>query len=226
MSGDSYSKNENGVYVLNNGGVKTNIMNSRPGGGKSVLCKGGIIKEKNGEQRYVKGLTEIIPGLKIVSSGSWLRARAEQNDSAGKLIAKAMSKGELVPLEYIVQIVLANEKIFMENDTLCDGLIREPDAVPEIVIDIFQKKWGLPNISSSELYVTHGTSLSRVLFRDEGRTDDNQETAMNRLRIHEEYTKQAINDLKVALPYHIFVNAELMTPEQRTVPYEFLYKCR
>ncbi|MDE5603444.1 MAG: adenylate kinase [Helicobacter sp.] len=125
------------------------------------------------------------------STGELLRAEVASGSEKGKLIESFTSKGNLVPLEIVVETIVDAIANAPKNIVLIDGYPRSVEQMIELD-KILQQK---PNITLSsviEVEVSEKTACERVLGRARG-ADDNVEVFKNRMQVYLEPLK-AIQD--------------------------------
>src|SRR3990167_1973371 len=81
-------------------------------------------KSGSGKGTQVEGLAQK-HGFKIISSGSLLRKRAEQNDFVGKKIAEILDRGGLIPTPIIFHLWLHELEGAREAESGVKGIIFE-----------------------------------------------------------------------------------------------------
>ena len=154
-------------------GAKIVFIIGGPGSGKGTQCE--RIVEKYG---YVH-----------LSSGDLLRAEVESGSEHGKELEAIMKKGELVPLETVLEMI--KNKINENTDAagfLIDGYPREVEQGLQ-----FEKTIGSP-VAVLYLDVANETMVARLLHRGltSGRADDNEETIKKRLDTFSKATEPVI----------------------------------
>ncbi|XP_043914424.1 adenylate kinase isoenzyme 5-like isoform X2 [Protopterus annectens] len=145
-----------------------------PGSGKGTQCEKIVAKY----------------GYTHLSTGDLLRAEVDSGSERGKHLSEIMKKGELVPLETVLDMLkdAMIAKLETSKGFLIDGYPREVRQGEE-----FEKKIGPPSLL---LYVDAGpdTMVKRLLKRGEtsGRADDNEETIKKRLDTYYKATEPVI----------------------------------
>uniref|UniRef100_A0A8C4MRU9 Adenylate kinase 1 n=1 Tax=Equus asinus TaxID=9793 RepID=A0A8C4MRU9_EQUAS len=145
-----------------------------PGSGKGTQC------EKIA-QKY---------GYTHLSTGDLLRAEASSGSARGKVLSEIMEKGQLVPLETMLDMLrdAMVAKVDTSKGFLIDGYPREVKQGEE-----FEQRIGHPTLL---LYVDAGpeTMTQRLLKRGQtsGRVDDNEETIKKRLETYYKATEPVI----------------------------------
>lgn len=145
-----------------------------PGSGKGTQCEKIVAKY----------------GYTHLSSGDLLRAEVKAGSERGKKAAAIMEKGELVPLDMVLEM-LKDAMIAKANESsgfLIDGYPRDVQQGQE-----FEKKIAPPSLL---LYidVKAETMTKRLLKRAEtsGRADDNEQTIKKRLETFYKATEPVI----------------------------------
>ncbi|XP_069465218.1 adenylate kinase isoenzyme 1 isoform X2 [Ambystoma mexicanum] len=145
-----------------------------PGSGKGTQCEKIVAKY----------------GYTHLSSGDLLRAEVKSGSARGKKLAEIMEKGELVPLDTVLDMLkdAMLAKVAKSSGFLIDGYPREVKQGHE-----FEKKIAPASLL---LYIDAGaeTMTKRLLKRAEtsGRADDNAETIKKRLDTYYKATEPVI----------------------------------
>ncbi|XP_005993331.1 adenylate kinase isoenzyme 1 isoform X4 [Latimeria chalumnae] len=155
-------------------GSKIIFVVGGPGSGKGTQCEKIVAKY----------------GYTHLSTGDLLRAEVQSGSERGKLLTAIMERGELVPLETVLEML--KDAMVAKADSskgfLIDGYPREVKQGEE-----FEKKIGPPNLL---LYIDAGakTMTERLLDRGKtsGRTDDNEATIKKRLETYYVATEPVI----------------------------------
>ncbi|XP_072908888.1 adenylate kinase isoenzyme 5-like isoform X1 [Hemitrygon akajei] len=156
-------------------GCKIIFVVGGPGSGKGTQCEKVV-------QKY---------GYTHLSTGDLLRAEVSSGSDRGKALQAIMEKGELVPLETVLEMLkdAMIAKAGVSKGFLIDGYPREVKQGEE-----FEKKIGPPTLL---LYIDAGkeTMIKRLLERGKtsGRSDDNEETITKRLETYYKATEPVIN---------------------------------
>ncbi|XP_069742040.1 adenylate kinase isoenzyme 1-like isoform X3 [Narcine bancroftii] len=156
-------------------GCKIIFVVGGPGSGKGTQCEKVV-------QKY---------GYTHLSTGDLLRAEVSSGSERGKNLQAIMEKGELVPLETVLEMLkdAMIAKADVSKGFLIDGYPREVKQGEE-----FEKKIGPPTLL---LYIDAGkeTMVKRLLERGKtsGRSDDNEETITKRLETYYQATEPVIN---------------------------------
>ena len=125
--------------------------------------------------------------LKHLSTGDLLRKEIAEKSELGKTAESYISKGNLVPEEMIINILLKNIEAF-DNDI--NGMIL--DGFPRTVAQAEALQSMLSNNGKEisillDLDVEKDELIDRLLKRGQtsGRSDDNMETIQKRLKVYE-----------------------------------------
>lgn len=129
-------------------------------------------------------------GFTHLSTGDLLREEiAKGNSEHSQELKEIMSKGELVPTNIVLDLLKNAIETTQSDKFLIDGFPRDLDQAY-----LFEKQVGK---CSYVLYYDCPTEImtQRILERGKtsGRTDDNEETALRRMRVFEEQTKPVVN---------------------------------
>jgi len=133
-------------------------------------------------------------GFKIISSGSLLRKRAEQNDFVGKKIAEILDRGGLIPTPIIFHLWLHELEGAREAESGVKGIIFE--GSPRKLYEAYLLQEALEfyqltgNMQVLHLDISDKEALQRLLAR--GRSDDKEDLILERLRWYKEEVMPAI----------------------------------
>jgi adenylate kinase len=133
-------------------------------------------------------------GIEHLAAGDLLRAEVADGTPLGRRVAEMMRKGELVPDDLIISLLMPRVIAASEREGyLLDGFPRTVDQAVE----------------ARKLADTVGASPDAVIYLDapqeelvrrilaraeiEGRADDNPDTVANRLRVFDEATRPLID---------------------------------
>jgi adenylate kinase len=140
-------------------------------------------------ERLVRAL-----GIPQVSTGDMLRAAVKAGSPVGQRAKAFMDRGDLVPDEVVIGV--AEERL------------RQPDAAKGFILDGFPRtaaqaealdamlgRLGVALERCVALRVDEDELVERLLRRAEleGRSDDNEETIRNRMRVYREKTQPLID---------------------------------
>ena len=118
------------------------------------------------------------------STGDLLREEIAKETELGKTIDKYISKGDLVPLEIVVNTILSELKNAPRDVILIDGYPRSV-AQMEALDSMLKSQDDVKLISVIEVVVSEKTAGDRVLGRARG-NDDNEEVFKNRMKVYVE----------------------------------------
>ncbi len=139
-----------------------------PGSGKTTDAQ--IIAEKN---------SDIIAHY---STGDLLRAEIASGSELGKTIESFTSKGNLVPLDIVVDTIVSAIKNSQKDVILIDGFPRSVEQM-ESLDAILKKESEVKLMSVIEVEVSEDIAKERVLGRARG-ADDNEEVFNNRMKVY------------------------------------------
>ncbi|WP_104721824.1 adenylate kinase [Helicobacter mesocricetorum] len=122
------------------------------------------------------------------STGELLRAEVASGSEKGKLIEDFTSKGNLVPLEIVVETIVEAIANAPKDIVLIDGYPRSVEQMIELD-KILRDKDMIELASVIEVEVSEKTACDRVLGRARG-ADDNVEVFKNRMRVYLEPLKE------------------------------------
>ena len=155
-----------------------------PGSGKTTDAE--IIAENNSET------------IAHFSTGELLRDEVASGSELGKKIDSFISKGNLVPLEIVINTILSAIKSSDKETILIDGFPRSVEQMMELdrLLDA-ESEVELKNVI--EVEVSEEVACERVLGRARG-ADDNEEVFKNRMKVYTEplaeieefYTKKGL----------------------------------
>jgi adenylate kinase len=142
----------------------------------------------SGKGTQAKRLAEHF-GIRHISSGDLLRAEVESGTPCGQAVADALSKGELVPDEWV--LAMLREPILeasAEGGYLLDGFPRtlaQAEAAAEMA-----REEGVVANAAIFLRAEPDELVQRLLARaeEDGRSDDNEATIRHRLEVYNEKT--------------------------------------
>ncbi|KAM9069970.1 adenylate kinase isoenzyme 1 isoform X1 [Sminthopsis crassicaudata] len=145
-----------------------------PGSGKGTQCEKIV-------EKY---------GYTHLSTGDLLREEVSSGSERGKKLSEIMEKGELVPLDTVLDMLrdAMVAKVETSKGFLIDGYPREVKQGEE-----FEKKIGTPTLLL-HIDAAAETMTERLLKRGEssGRVDDNEETIKKRLETYYSATEPVI----------------------------------
>ena len=136
-----------------------------PGSGKTTDAQ--IIAQNNGDS------------IKHYSTGDLLR---EEDTPLGKTIDKYTSKGNLVPLEIVVDTIVNALKNSPKDTILIDGYPRSVEQM-EALDKVLKAQSEIALVSVIEVVVSESVAYDRVIGRARG-SDDNAEVFKNRMKVY------------------------------------------
>jgi len=148
-----------------------------PGSGKTTDAS--IIAERNSD--------------KIVhySTGDMLRAEVASGSELGREIDSYISKGELVPLNIVLDTIVSAIKSAPKDVVIIDGFPRSVEQMVEFD-KLLENEDGINLESVIEARVSEAVARERILGRaaeaapGEQRSDDNEEVFVSRMKIYNE----------------------------------------
>ncbi len=123
-------------------------------------------------------------GITHYSTGDMLRAEVASGSQLGATIDSFISKGNLVPLDIVIDTVVSAIKNCDDNVILIDGFPRSTEQM-EALDKVLNNEAGIELTSVIEVYVSEETAKDRVLDRARG-ADDNEEVFYNRMKVYTE----------------------------------------
>lgn len=139
-----------------------------PGSGKTTDAQ--IIAKNNSDS------------IKHYSTGDLLREEVAKETELGKTIDKYTSKGNLVPLEIVVNTIISALKNSPKDIVLIDGYPRSIEQM-EALDKVLKSQNEVHLISVIEVVVSEKVAFDRVIGRARG-SDDNAEVFKNRMRVY------------------------------------------
>ncbi len=121
------------------------------------------------------------------STGELLRDEVAKGSEQGKLIDSFVSKGNLVPLEIVVETIMNAIKNSPKDVILIDGYPRSNEQMIELDNQL-KNTSDVKLISVIEVEVSEEVALNRVLGRSRG-ADDNEQVFKNRMKVYTEPLK-------------------------------------
>lgn len=146
-------------------------------------------------------------GIEHLAAGDLLRAEVEAGSAIGRQVSDLMSRGELVPDEIILELLIPRIlKAAADGGYLLDGFPRSVEQAHE-ARKLAERADAAPH---AVLYLDAPREelVRRILARAEieGRSDDNPETVTTRLQVFEEATRPLIEHYRERGLLHI-INA-------------------
>lgn len=138
-----------------------------PGSGKTTDAE--IIAERNEAMAHF-------------STGDLLRAEIASGSDLGKTIESFTSKGNLVPLEIVINTIVSAIKNSDKDTVLIDGFPRSVEQMEELD-RILSSENEITLKSVIEVEVSEEVACDRVLGRARG-DDDNAEVFKNRMKVY------------------------------------------
>lgn len=139
-----------------------------PGSGKTTDAQ--IIAQNNAESMI------------HYSTGDLLRAEVASGSERGKLIESFTSKGNLVPLEIVVETIVGAIENAPKDIVLIDGYPRSVEQMQALDNEL-KKRTDVEIVSVIEVEVSEQVACDRVLGRARG-ADDNAEVFKNRMKVY------------------------------------------
>ncbi|WP_297439930.1 adenylate kinase [Sulfurimonas sp.] len=124
------------------------------------------------------------PNISHYSTGDMLRAEVASQSERGKEINKYISKGEIVPINIVIETIINAIKSSPTDIIIIDGYPRSLEQMMELD-KYLQKNQDIELVSVIEVAVSEETARDRVLGRARG-ADDNNEVFNNRMRVYTE----------------------------------------
>jgi adenylate kinase len=146
-----------------------------PGSGKTTDAS--MIAERNSDK------------IAHYSTGDMLRAEVASGSELGKTIDSFISKGNLVPLEIIINTIISAINSCDKDIVVIDGYPRSVGQMRELD-SLLEKEDGIDLKAVIEVRVSQETAKSRIIGRAEEaevkRDDDSVEVFYNRMKIYTE----------------------------------------
>ncbi len=148
-----------------------------PGSGKTTDAS--IIAERNSDK------------INHYSTGDMLRAEVASGSELGKEIDSYISKGQLVPLQIVLNTIISAIKNSDKDIVIIDGFPRSVEQMVEFD-KLLQKEDDIKLISVIEARVSEAVAKERILGRaaeaapGEQRSDDKEEVFYDRMKIYTE----------------------------------------
>lgn len=122
------------------------------------------------------------------STGDLLREEVANGTELGKLIDSFISKGNLVPLNVVVDTIVSALKKAPTQNVIIDGYPRSVEQMLEFD-KVLQKDKDINLKAVIEIEVSEQTAKDRVLGRARGE-DDNEQVFNNRMKVYIEPLEQ------------------------------------
>jgi adenylate kinase len=129
------------------------------------------------------------------STGDMLRAEVASGSELGKEIDSYISKGQLVPLEIVLNTIISAVKNAPKDIVIIDGFPRSVEQMVEFD-KLLESEKDIELLSVIEARVSEEVAKERILGRaaeaapEEKRSDDNEEVFYNRMKIYNEPLKE------------------------------------
>ena len=145
---------------------KVFLIIGAPGSGKTTDAS--LIAERN-------------DGVSHFSTGELLRAEVASGSELGKTIDSYVSKGNLVPLQIVIDTVIGAIKKAADDVIIFDGFPRSVEQM-EKFDEVLQGESSIDLVSVIEVEVSEAVAKDRVLGRARG-ADDNETVFNNRMKV-------------------------------------------
>ncbi|WP_297193260.1 adenylate kinase [uncultured Campylobacter sp.] len=139
------------------------------------------------------------------STGDLLREEVAKQSELGKLIDSFISKGNLVPLNVVVDTIVSALKQAPTQIVIIDGYPRSVEQMLEFD-KVLNSQNDVKLEAVIEIKVSEETARNRVLGRSRGE-DDNEEVFNNRMKVYIEPLKE-IQDFYAKKNLHFEINGE------------------
>jgi len=116
------------------------------------------------------------------STGELLRDEVASGSDLGKTIDSYISKGNLVPLDIVINTIVSAIKSSDKETILIDGFPRSEEQM-KALDEILEKENEVELKSVIEVVVSEDVAKERVLGRARG-ADDNEEVFNNRMKVY------------------------------------------
>lgn len=132
-------------------------------------------------------------GFKQLSTGDILRSHIAQGTELGQQVKPIMDRGDLVPDELILALVREEIASMPSPRVIFDGFPRthaQAEALDKLLADLKVRLLGVLLVTAPDEEL-----IKRLLgrAREEGRSDDNEETIRNRLKVYNEKTQPLVD---------------------------------
>ena len=127
-------------------------------------------------------------GFEVLSTGDLLRAARDAGSDLGRSAAEFMDRGELVPDDLIVATVEDAIRRRGDRPIVLDGFPRTVSQARALDRDLASRRLD----SAILIDVSDDAVVQRILNRHQGRSDDTEETARERLRVYHRDTEPLV----------------------------------
>ena len=142
-------------------------------------------------------------GFRHISTGDVLRAEIKQGTELGRTAQQFIDKGQLIPDELMIEILAS----VYDSLCPCEGVIFDgfPRTIPQAeALKKMLAERGHCVAAMIELYAPEDILMARLLNRgkEQGRSDDNEETINKRLAVYNTQTAPLIDWYKAEGLHH------------------------
>jgi len=128
------------------------------------------------------------------STGDMLREEVASGSERGKEIEKYISKGEIVPINIVIETILSAITSAPTDVVIIDGYPRSIEQMQELD-NYLQKTDDIELVAVIEVEVSEATAKERVLGRARG-ADDDEKVFANRMKVYTEPLEEIRNFYK------------------------------
>lgn len=139
------------------------------------------------------------------STGDLLREEVASGSELGQMIDSFVSKGNLVPLEIVINTIVSAIKNSPKDTILIDGFPRSVEQMTKLD-EILATQTEIALVNVIEVAVSEQVACDRCLGRNRG-ADDNVEVFYNRMKVYNE-PLPAIQEFYQAKELHKVINGE------------------
>jgi adenylate kinase len=130
-------------------------------------------------------------GIPQISTGDMLRDAVASGAGIGPTVDALMKLGKLVPDEMVIEIVRERlGRSDCRNGFILDGFPRTSEQAA--ALDRLLRELGLAPVRVLLIEVPEEESVRRIVSRGQGRADDDEETARDRLKVYRTETEPVI----------------------------------
>lgn len=127
-------------------------------------------------------------GVVHLSAGDLLRAHMKSGSKEGNMVAEMIKNGQIVPSHVTVSLLMDAMKKSGNDKFLIDGFPRNDENR-----SAFEEQTGISPTFILFFECSEEVMQSRLLARQEGRTDDNIDTIKKRFKVFKEQSMPVIN---------------------------------